>query len=349
MDKTENPLRWGVIGLGLIARDFVLSMNFCKHLQKVVAVSTSHSVEKAVQFCKNLGLGPDTKAYGDYEELFKDPEVEIVYIANMNGTHYECTMKALKAGKHVLCEKPIAVNLTQARKMFAEARSTKLFLMEAFWSRFFPLWVELRRILDSKKYGEVKFAESHFCRIVGTSRKDLPRGESPLLDIGCYTIMFALFVFKELSFTNINVSGRVENGCDLWGNITLEFETGAYALCHYDSTCISCSSASIVFENGQVLIPDKFWCPTILQSTEKPVDPSSLTEQKFPPPDSRIKTMEFNYPNDWGLCYEIDHVFEAVRSGKTESSVMSHSDSLKIMEILDNVRSKLKIVFPGDE
>ena len=86
MDKTENPLRWGVIGLGLIARDFVLSMNFCKHLQKVgksfwknlkkvVAVSTSHSVEKAVQFCKNLGLGPDTKAYGDYEELFKDPEV----------------------------------------------------------------------------------------------------------------------------------------------------------------------------------------------------------------------------------------------------------------------------------
>jgi len=121
----------------------------------VVAVASSSSADRAKKFLDECKCSSSAKAYGSYEELVKDKDVDIIYVATPHSHHYQNTMLCLLAGKHVLCEKAFTTNAAQAKKLVETAKEKKLFLMEAVWTRFFPLSIKVRKALESGQLGAV--------------------------------------------------------------------------------------------------------------------------------------------------------------------------------------------------
>jgi predicted dehydrogenase len=161
---SSNPytLKWGIMATGWIAE------TFCKDLltnpssrdvsdvaHEIVAVSSSTSAQKAVDFISKVKAPSSAKAYGSYHELVSDPSVDIVYVATPHSHHFQNTMLALEAGKHVLCEKAFTVTTAQVKKLVEVARAKKLFLMEAVWTRYFPLSIKVRELVSSGAIGTV--------------------------------------------------------------------------------------------------------------------------------------------------------------------------------------------------
>lgn len=122
---------------------------------EVVAAASSTSEPRAASFLKDLGVPGAPKAYGSYAALVADPDVQIVYVATPHSHHFQNAMLALEAGKNVLCEKALTVNAAQARKLVAKAREKGLFLMEAVWTRYFPLSIKIREMISSGEIGTV--------------------------------------------------------------------------------------------------------------------------------------------------------------------------------------------------
>ena len=131
---------------------------------EVVATASSTSTSRAEQFLKNCGCSSSAKAYGSYKELVADPNVDIVYVATPHSHHYQNARLCLEAGKHVLCEKAFTTNAAQAKILVELAKKKNLFLMEAVWTRYFPLVKEVRAMVQEGKIGEVKrvFADLGF-------------------------------------------------------------------------------------------------------------------------------------------------------------------------------------------
>jgi len=122
---------------------------------EVLAVASSSSADRAQKFIKDFSCPPGTRAYGSYEELVKDKDVDVIYVATPHSHHYQNTMLCLEAGKHVLCEKAFTVNAPQAKKLVEVARSRSLFLMEAVWTRCFPLSIQIRKLIQDGAIGSV--------------------------------------------------------------------------------------------------------------------------------------------------------------------------------------------------
>ena len=129
------------------------SVSDIKHT--VVAAASSSSPARAKQFLETCKCPSSASAYGSYNDLVKDPNVDIVYVATPHSHHYQNTMLCLLAGKHVLCEKAFTVNAAQTKKLVETAREKKLFLMEAVWTRFFPLSIQIRKMIEEGKLGAV--------------------------------------------------------------------------------------------------------------------------------------------------------------------------------------------------
>ena len=206
-----TELRWGIVGCGNISHDFTQAMRKCVNNNKVVAVA-ARNVDRAENFKKELNLDQSVKVYGSYEELFNDPNVDVVYIGSVNHEHAPATLKALDSGKHVLCEKPIAPNVKEAKPLFEKAREKNLFLMEATWSRFFPVYKEVKNIINEKTLGDVTAVNVTFgvpdlvcfsdhCSVHESifqpeNRYWVEKGQTPLTDIGSYTVQFATWAFQ---------------------------------------------------------------------------------------------------------------------------------------------------------
>uniref|UniRef100_A0AC34R5Z6 Gfo/Idh/MocA-like oxidoreductase N-terminal domain-containing protein n=1 Tax=Panagrolaimus sp. JU765 TaxID=591449 RepID=A0AC34R5Z6_9BILA len=159
---SSEELRWGIIGCGLISHDFVLSMKNCKTKNKIVAVA-ARNLEKAENFKTQTNLENSVVVYGSYDELLADKNVDIVYIGVVNHEHVPIGIKALEVGKPLLAEKPIGPNVKEAKKLFEKAKEKNLFLMEATWSRFSPVYQEIRKIIDEKTLGNVVGVNATFC------------------------------------------------------------------------------------------------------------------------------------------------------------------------------------------
>ncbi|KAF2280991.1 NAD(P)-binding protein [Westerdykella ornata] len=160
--SSPKTVRWGILATGGIAKTFTKDLlvdpqtrgvTHIKHT--VVAAASSSSQSRAEQFLKETGCPASAKAYGSYEDFVKDPDIDIVYIATPHSHHYQNAMLALEAGKNVLCEKAFTVNAAQARELANKAREKNLFLMEAVWTRYFPLSVYVRELVTSGRIGPV--------------------------------------------------------------------------------------------------------------------------------------------------------------------------------------------------
>ncbi|KAH7725546.1 trans-1,2-dihydrobenzene-1,2-diol dehydrogenase-like protein [Aphelenchoides avenae] len=233
--------------------------------------------------------------------------------------------------------------------MVEAARERKLFLMEGYWSRFFPAWQHLRTGLES--IGQPLLVQADLGYNAHAENKmDLLKGGGNLMATGCYPVMLATWVFgADASLQRVTASGqKSEGGVDTWGSITLEFSGSRVAHLFYTGLVSSPSHAFVSGSNGRLSLPKTFWCPTELQkTTADPHTGESLEEtRRFPIPQKSDGS--YIYPNSAGFQYEADHVFDCIKRGLTESTDMSLDESLKIAEILDEIRRQLGVVFPQD-
>jgi predicted dehydrogenase len=208
----QRKVKWGVLGAASIAvRKVIPGMR--RGAWSEIAAIASRDKDKAQDAARKLGI---PKAYGSYDELLNDPEIEAVYNPLPNHLHVPWTIQAAEAGKHVLCEKPISLNTTEARTLLPVRDRTKVKIGEAFMVKTHPQWLRTQEIIGSGGIGELRSAMcvfSYFNRDPKNVRHKVEWGGGGLLDIGCYPITMSRFIFGE---EPLRVSGRLETDPD-WG------------------------------------------------------------------------------------------------------------------------------------
>ncbi|ACU03246.1 Gfo/Idh/MocA family protein [Pedobacter heparinus] len=192
-----NKVKWGILGNAKIGREKVIPALQKSPYCKVVAIASRDKVQ-VKKTARLLKIG---KAYGSYEELLNDKDIEAVYIPLPNHLHVDWAIKCIAAGKHVLCEKPIGLSYTDAlRLMEASAAHPKIKVMEGFMYRFHPQWIQVKRLINLNRIGELKMVQSFFSYYnadPSNIRNKVDVGGGALMDIGCYGISLSRFLFGE--------------------------------------------------------------------------------------------------------------------------------------------------------
>jgi predicted dehydrogenase len=219
-------LRWGILSTADIGRRKVIPGILKADRCEVVAIG-SRDAAQARQVAGELGI---PAAHGSYEALLADPNVDVVYIPLPNHLHAEWTIAAARAGKHVLCEKPLAMNATEAERMLEVCAAEGVRLMEAFMYRLHPSWEEVRRLVASGRIGRLVAVQSWFSYAnddPANIRNKLDVGGGALYDIGCYTINLSRMLFgAEPVGVRASVVREAGSGVDVLTSAILEFETG---------------------------------------------------------------------------------------------------------------------------
>ncbi|HLK05821.1 MAG TPA: Gfo/Idh/MocA family oxidoreductase [Candidatus Acidoferrum sp.] len=222
----HKKVKWGVLGVASIATRKVIPGMQKGVLSEITAIA-SRDLQKAEAAAKELGI---PKAYGSYEELLADKEIEAVYNPLPNHLHVPWTIKAAEAGKHSLCEKPIALNAAEAETLLALRARTGVKIGEAFMVKTYPQWLRVRELVREGRIGELKSIVtvfSYFNRDPKNVRHKVEWGGGGLLDIGCYPITLSRWFYGE---EPKRVTGTIENdpefGTDRLASAVMEFSTG---------------------------------------------------------------------------------------------------------------------------
>jgi predicted dehydrogenase len=319
--------KWGILGPGGIARAFATdSQRLDGH---AIAAVGSRTLSNAQEFVQTFG----GTAYGSYDELVADPNVDAIYVATPHPAHKDSVITALNAGKPVLCEKPFAVNATEAQEMVASAQKNNVALMEAMWARFLPHYAQVREIIASGVLGKIVTVHAdHGQRLAD---QNIPRLVEPslaggaLLDLGIYPVSFAHMVLGNP--TKITSSGVLtDKGVDAQTSMIFDYADGAQAILNTTMIEQTPCRAVVAGVNGWLEIDRTFYNPTSMRVV---LLDGSVTE----------------YPNNYaghGLREQAEAFKKLVQSGQTQSDILNWKDTVDIMQTLDAVRSQIGLRYP---
>ncbi|BCW97105.1 MAG: Gfo/Idh/MocA family oxidoreductase [Fimbriimonadales bacterium] len=324
------PVKWGILGTGKIAKRFMQAAFYVPDAQ-VVAVG-SRELRTAEQFGAQYGI---PKRYGSYDAVLSDPEVEIVYVATPHTLHAENTLAALQAGKHVLCEKPFTVNAAQAEAVIQAARAAGKFVMEGMWTRCFPVVREIVRRIEAGELGEIRYLQADFGfqpEFNPASRLFAPElGGGALLDVGVYPVALAFMVLGEpqeiLSQATLGATG-VDELC----SILFRYASGAQAVLSASLQVEMPKQANLCGAQARIHLPAPWWKPSEAYLVRR---------------DGTTEHLLYPYEGD-GLQFEIRHVHDCLRQGRTESPWMPLDETLAIMRTLDALRAQWGVRYPGE-
>lgn len=326
-------MRWGIMATGTIAKKFAgtLAQMGCEG-ESLEAVA-SRQLAHAERFTAAYG---GKKAYGSYEELLADPEVEAVYIATPNQLHFENAQACLAAGKHVLCEKPFTTNVRQAEFLYRMAEEKGLFIMEAFWIRFLPVLRRMKELIEEGAIGRVVHVRSDFGFIALGARKDRKfdssLGGGALLDIGIYHLGFLQMV---MGGPPQNFSSRVhinEYGTDDFSVLLLEYPGGRTAAVTTSIGMAMEREAVVSGTEGSITLND------FQMAREMTVRRYDGTEEVIEIP------FEIN-----GFEYQIRECSRCVEAGMSTSDVLRAEDSLAVLQLLDDIRASWGMKFSFED
>ena len=259
-DSTDDPVRWGVLGCADIALRKVIPGMLGSALSRVVCIA-SRAEEKAAAAAASLGI---PRWYGSYQALLDDPEVEAVYIPLPNHLHAEWTIAAAAAGKHVLCEKPLALSSAEARRMIEACELAGVKLMEAFMYRLHPLWQEARRMVAAGAIGDLMATQSFFSyrNLDADDIRNIPEfGGGALMDIGCYQVNFARMLFGgEPGGVKAFIRRDDGFGTDILTSAVLDFG-GRHATMTCSTQLEPSQRVDLVGTTGRILIEIPFNIP----------------------------------------------------------------------------------------
>ena len=327
-----DTCRFGILSTGNIAHRFAHDLALMNDVE--IAAVGSRNLSSAQAYAQELSV---PRAYGSYEEVAADPDVDIVYIGTPHVFHKENTVMCLKAGKPVLCEKAFAMNAAEAGAMIDMARDKGAFLMEAMWSRFFPVWVKVRELLAEGRIGEVRSIDADFGFAANPDpesrvfKREL--GGGALLDIGIYPVSLALMVFGREPDGIASVVDMGTTGVDEEEGIVLDFGDGRHAVINCSLRVNMETAAAIYGTKGYIRIPRKFFKPERLVVGN--YDDESQEEFVFD-------------LDGYGFTYEVREVMRCLHEGALESSIMSHADSRAALRTLDRIRAQWGLTYPGE-
>lgn len=337
----DRPLRWGIFGTGNIARQFAEGMPTARH--GIVTAVGSRNGATALAFATIYKI---PEALGSYGELIRSPNVDAIYVSLPNSMHAEWTIAALRAGKHVLCEKPIARDAGEAKIMFDEARRAGRLLMEAFMYRCHP---QTRAVVDAVRsgaIGKLRLIRTSFCyrtRVIdGNIRFSRELAGGAMMDIGCYCVNFSRLI-AGTEPTRIHAIGKLhEKKVDVSASAVMDFPDGIQAIFGCGMDIHANNAASICGTEGYIEVPVPWKPPvreaiwTLGRSTPPRQDASN---SKATPPIETFKTTA-----DVALyALEADEFALAVSKGAPLP--VTEADTLGNMRVLDIIRAQIGVDF----
>ncbi|KAF4983126.1 hypothetical protein FZEAL_1393 [Fusarium zealandicum] len=373
---SDSPytVRWGILATGGIAE------NFCKDLladpairdandvrHEIVAVASSTSAERAGDFIKRINGPSSATLYGSYAELVADSNIDIIYVATPHSHHFQNAMLAVQAGKNVLCEKALTVTASQTKKLYEAAKAKNVFFMEAVWTRYFPLSIKVRELIQSgaigtvyrtyadlsfnmsREDGRVNFDDSH--RMVNP---DLAGGA--LLDLGIYALTW---VFQSLYHVQpeadkeapivTSAINKYDTGVDEMTSIICQFPkhktmgiatTGFRTATDVDGLSTSGPAIRIQGSKGEIQVMGPAFRPTEYKVIKK--DGNGQVEVVSCPIPKDPKRDNWGH----GMFWEADECARCLRDGKKESASIPWSESIAIMEVMDSTLKQGGVTYP---
>jgi predicted dehydrogenase len=326
----KKIIRWGILGPGRISRTFAAGLSEAEGAE--LAAVGSRSAERAGAFAAEFGCA---RSWGSYEELAADPEVDAVYVGTPHTCHEQNVLLCLGAGKHVLVEKPFAINAEQTGRMIRAARENDRLLMEAMWTRFLPTLVRVREIVARGDIGEVRMVTADFgFRAPHDPRSrlfDPALGGGSLLDLGVYPLTLASMLCGEPSevraLANLGATGVDEEAA-----VILKHRGGELAVIHAALRFDTPRHAFILGTAGRIEIMFPWWASSQLrlQVRDQPEELLHLPHR------------------GGGYAHEAEEFMDLVRTGARDSQVMPLAESLSIMKTMDLIRDQWGLAYPGE-
>ncbi len=320
-------MKIGILGTGLIAQTVAPTIAEVNETECYAVASRTY--EKAEEFAKRFGF---EKAYGSYEELYEDPDVDMIYVATPHSLHFENMMDAIKHKKAVLCEKAFTVNAAQAREIAKAAKKNNVFAAEAIWPRYMPSRKIIRDTIESGIIGKPSILTANLSYIIYMNKRimDPALAGGALLDVGVYGLNFALMHFGN-DIERIETSVRMtDTGVDGLESITLFYNDGRMAVLTHGIYARSDRKGIIYGDKGYIVV----------ENINNPRDLSVFDTE-----DNLIKHIDF--PKQFsGYEYEFRECAEAAASGRIECDSMPLADSIRVMEVMDAVRNKWGLKYP---
>ena len=322
-------MKIGILGPGKIAQGVVYALQRMPEIECWAVGSRSY--EKAETFARVYGFA---RAYGSYEELVQDPEVELIYVATPHSHHFEHMMLCMKHGKHVICEKAFTMNAPQAREVMDYAKAHGIYAAEAIWPRYMPSRQIIQQAIHSGKIGKIHAmtANLHY-KIDDVPRIQLPElAGGALLDVGIYGLSFALTHFDgEISRIESSVQ-LTETGVDGMETITLYFADGRMAVLTHGIYTRSDRKGIFYGEKGYIVV-ENINNP---QSVSLFDDNDNLLEYHGIPEQIN------------GYEYEFREAVRCIREGKYQADSIPLAESVRVMEVMDTLRKQWGVVYPQE-
>ena len=280
----------------------------------------ARDLDRAQAFAEAYGF---TKAYGSYEEMLADEAVDLVYVAVPHSHHYKMTKLCLEAGKHVLCEKAFMVNAEQARDVLDLAKSKKLLLTEAIWTRYMPSRKIIDDIIARGEIGEVTSLTANLGYELSQIKRiwDPALAGGALLDVGVYLVNFARMVFGE-DMTSVSSYAVFKDGVDMIDSIVMTFEGGKTAT-------MQCNVNAVLNRTGCIFGTKGYLEITNINNPEE----IKVYNEEY----QAVRT--YAVPEQiTGYEYEVEACVRAIESGSLECPQMPHAETIQVMEIMDGIR-----------
>ncbi len=329
-NSMSEKIKWGILGPGKIATKFATDLATLPNAE-LYAVA-SRSMAKAKIFADKMGF---QKAFGSYEAMLQDPELQAVYIATPHVFHHKNTLQCLAHKKAVLCEKPLAINSKEVAEMMASAKANDTFLMDALWTLCLPQILQVKEIVESGTLGKLVSVKADFgfrADFNPNSRLfDRDLGGGALLDIGIYPLMLTLLLMgrpkKITSAAHIGTT-KVDEDCA----VIFDYGNGQTANMHSSLLARTPTEAYIYCEKGYIHIPTQF---------HKPVDEITILTYE----DLKEKKIVYNNQTI-GYSFEAAEVMRCLQAGKKESDLVPHQFSINLMALMDEIRAQIGLVYP---
>jgi len=342
----RQKLRWGLLATGAIAKTFASGLR-ASRTGELLAVG-SRSPDKAETFGAEFAA---PHRHGSYEALLADPEVDIVYISTPHPQHAEWAIKAARAGKHVLVEKPIGINRHEAQAMIEAATANNVFLMEAYMYRCHPQTAKLVELLREKVIGDVSVIQATFSFYTGFNPESRIWNNAlaggGILDVGGYTTSIARLIAgaaRGLPFADpIAVSGagclHPETGVDSWAVGTLKFDGGIVAAVATGVGVAQENVVRIFGTEGQIFIPS----PYVTDRTHPAPGRLTLHRRGAPQPEEIVvESAATSY------THEADACGDAVRRGLRQATCMSWADTMGNIRTQDAWRAAIGLTYESE-
>jgi predicted dehydrogenase len=327
---TNKKYNWAILGPGKIAQVFAGDLKLLSNAN-LYAVG-SRSLDRAKDFARQFGF---QKAYGSYEELVADPDVDIVYVASPHINHYGNSLLCLKHKKAVLCEKPIAINAEQFKCMTGAAKKNNEFFMEALWTRFIPSFQKCKELIEEGAIGDIQLIEADFCfkaqyDVEGRLFNPLLGGGS-LLDIGIYPVFIAMALLGKPIFIKA-IASHADTGVDNTCSMIFKHKDEAISVLFSSLTTDGRNEALIHGSEGTIKLKSRWHAPSSIDLMKR---------------GEETEHFSFFEPGN-GYQYEASEVMKCLDEGKLESTIFSWQDSLDLISTLDAIRKEAGIIYPKE-